>query len=167
MEIIDTKFRQHKVAYIVQCLLAALAITIILLLMDVVAHTALIAALGASACIAFAIPRANVSRTRFLVGGYVMGIAAGVAVSLLHGSAAVGALGLEAHHAAILCGGLAVGLAIFLMVVTNTEHPPAAGVALGLVLNQWDYRAIVVMLGAIISLCVIKRLLSRFLRNLI
>jgi len=33
----------------------------------------------------------------------------------------------------VLFGAIAIGFAIFIMAVTNTEHAPAAGIALGLV----------------------------------
>lgn len=36
-----------------------------------------------------------------------------------------------------LPGALAISLAVFTMVVTRSEHPPAAALALGLVLNDW------------------------------
>jgi membrane protein implicated in regulation of membrane protease activity len=62
---------------------------------------------------------------------------------------------------------LAVGLSLFLMSLTNTEHPPAAGTALGIVVQPWSYQIVIFVLVSVISLAIIRRLLSRYLRDLI
>ena len=171
MRIIDKNFRAHIARYILQCLLATVAVMAVLSLMDVVHQTALIAALGASSFVAFTMPEAHVSQPRYLVGGYIVGIAVGGPLGLLH------ALVLKHYPdyavfgthdlSSILLGGMAVGMAIFLMVITDTEHPPAAGVALALVISPWNHWTILVISGAVVSLCVIKWLLRPFLRNLL
>jgi len=164
----DAKFRRIPGHYMLQSLLATVAIAVALTIMDAVEHTALIASLGASAFIAFTMPKAHVSEPRYLVGGYVVGVVVGVAFGLTFQWLALPAAGHTREVAEIALGGLAVGVAIFVMVVTNCEHPPAAGVALGLVVNQtWDWLTIVVILAAICSLSLVKWLLRRFLRNLL
>jgi CBS-domain-containing membrane protein len=150
-----------------QCLLATVAIIVTLMLMDVVAHTALIASLGASTFIAFTMPRANVSNPRYLVGGYVIGVLFGVLFGLLSAHVAAGKSETVQHVCQILFGGVAVGLAIFGMVVTNCEHPPAAGVALGLVIGSWDVWTLVAILGSITALAILRTVLRRFMRNLL
>jgi CBS-domain-containing membrane protein len=50
----------------------------------------------------------------------------------------------ESPH--VVFGAMAVGLAIFVMVITGTAHPPAAGLALELILNEWSPLTIVVVL---------------------
>jgi len=52
------------------------------------------------------------------------------------------------------------------MVVTNLEHPPAAGVALGLVLNNCEARTVAVVLGGIFLLTLAKELMRSFLMDL-
>jgi CBS-domain-containing membrane protein len=62
---------------------------------------------------------------------------------------------------------LSVGLSILLMVLTNTEHAPAAGTALGLVVGGWAPSAILfVLLGAVI-LSAVHMLLRPHLTNLL
>ena len=61
---------------------------------------------------------------------------------------------------------LAVGLSIFLMTVTNTEHPPAASTALGVVAHVWSYEVVIFILLAAISLAIVRRLLRSHLRDL-
>ena len=71
----------------------------------------------------------------------------------------------ESPH--VVFGAMSVGLAIFVMVITDTEHPPAAGLALGLILNEWSLLTIVVVFVGIISLSVIKFILKPVLKNLL
>ena len=168
MRIIDRQFRHHPHHYVLQCLLAMAAIMIVLLFMNAVAYTALIAALGASAFIVFTMPDLNVAKPRFLVGGYIVGILVGVPLGMVRRWHWLTNLGMTESASLVLLGGLAVGLAIFLMVITNTEHPPAAGVALGLVVSTtWDVTTLAVILNAIIALSVLKWLLRPFLKNLL
>ena len=168
MKLFDAKFRRIPGHYVVQCLMATGAIMVVLVLMDAGEHTALIAALGASAFIAFTMPKAHVSEPRYLIGGYLVGLVVGAAFGLTHRWVDLARLGLSASAAEVVLGGLAVGVSIFIMVVINTEHPPAAGVALGLVVNRgWGATTLAVILSAIISLCLIKWLLRRYLRNLL
>jgi len=135
-KLFDARFRRIPGHYVVQCLLAAAAMMVVLALMDTVGETAPIASLGASTFIAFTMPHVHVWEARYMVGGYVVGVAAGVA--------------------------------IFLMVLTNTEHPPAAGIALGLVIDRrWGLHTVGLILGCIVALTLAKWLLRRYLRNLL
>lgn len=69
MKIFDSKFRSNKTRYTLQCVLAACAVCIVLLLLNAMSDTAIIAALGASAFIAFTMPQVDASKPRFLIGG--------------------------------------------------------------------------------------------------
>ena len=120
-----------------QCGLATGTVLIILLFPNILFHTAILGALGASAFIVFTMPETRSARPRFLIGGYVVGIAVGCFCHMLSRSPWLLPLFLYPERARIVLGALSVGLAIFFMVITDTEHPPAAGVALGLVLNPW------------------------------
>ena len=74
MKVFDEKFRRNKVRYISQCILATLSVFVVLLLLDVITNVAVIAALGASFFIAFTMPEKQVSKPRFLIGGYLEGL---------------------------------------------------------------------------------------------
>ena len=168
MKVLDEKFKHNKARYVLQCLLATLSVAVILLLLDTMSHAAIIAALGASSFIAFTMPEAPMSRPRFLIGGYLVGMVSGClchclcAMSLLAQSSTTG------PYLDVLFGAIAVGLAIFVMVITNTEHPPAASLALGLVLHDGcDYRTLTVVLIGIVSLSVVKAALKPVLRDLL
>ena len=60
-----------------------------------------------------------------------------------------------------------VGVLIIMMAVTDTEHPPAAGTVLGMSTRTWDPEIFAVIVGAVLLLAAIKRVLRRYLRDLI
>jgi CBS-domain-containing membrane protein len=62
----DDRLTTHNIRrYAIQCLLATLVVLILLVTPDAVTQTVLIAALGASTFIAFAVPRSLVSSPRW------------------------------------------------------------------------------------------------------
>ena len=166
MKIIDTKLKHNIGRYIFQCFLATLAILIVLLFLDVLKHTAIIASLGATAFIVFATPKSYPSLPRPLIGGYIVGIFVGSLCYLLSTSSWILALVPTQKLLHLIFGSLAVGISIFLMVITDTEHPPAAGIALGLVINEWDYRTIIFIISGVLVLFLIKILLRSVLVDL-
>ena len=163
---IDRHFRREDFKrYALQCGLAGLVVLVLLLVLDAVTQTVLIAALGASAFIAFAVPRSPHSGPRSMIGGYVVGIVAGSSLSVLNTLIGVSA---GADHAVmVIFGAIAISLAMFTMVVTRTEHPPAAALALGLVLNEWNLLTLAVVLAGVIGLSIIKQLILPALLDLI
>jgi CBS-domain-containing membrane protein len=56
---------------------------------------------------------------------------------------------------------------MFLMVVTRTEHPPAAALALGLVLNEWSPLTLLVVISGVVGLSICKRLVLPILMDLL
>ena len=161
--LIDPRFKKNPFHYIVQCLLAVAFLAVILLLLDAVFHTVMIASFGATSFIVFAMPQVKICVPRRLIGGYVVGILIGIVCSMIFSAVH------NAFDVAFLrgfFGALAVGLSTFLMTITNTEHPPAAGLALGLVYEGVDYLTLTVILLGVLLLTAIKMLLRNYLINL-
>ncbi len=152
--------------YAIQCTLAAAVVLILLLMLDAVTQTVLIAALGASSFIAFAVPRSLVSSPRCMVGGYIVGIIAGTLMSTLNVAFDFSDT-VVAHTSLIIFAALATGIAMFIMVMTRTEHPPAAALALGLVLNEWSSLTLLVVVGGIVALSISKQLILPWLMDLL
>jgi CBS-domain-containing membrane protein len=164
---IEQRIRRDKFKrYAMQCGLAGVVVLILLLVLDAVTQTVLIAALGASAFIAFAMPRSLHSDPRYLVGGYVIGMLSGSAMSLIDSQIVVSSVVLS-HAVMIICGALAISFTMFMMVVTRTEHPPAAALALGLVLNEWNLLTLLVVLLGVIGLSLVKQLVLPILMDLV
>ena len=162
MPLIDPKLKRNWPYFLLQCGLASLAILVVLVFLDTLEQMGIIAALGATTFIVFAMPLSRESQPRRLLGGYAVGIGLGVVFHLLIALVVARHLDLFGPEGAayiqlrVVAGAAAVGLSILLMTMTNTEHPPAAGMALGLVLNEWGLAALAFVLAAILVLSGIK-----------
>ena len=161
----DKKFYQNKGKYITQCVFTTVAILMTLLALNVMPNAVVLAAIGATTFIVFSLPHKESSRTRYIVGGYIIGILVG---SLCH----VFEHNLFPHHYLHsyydeIFGAIAVGLSMFFMVILNLEHPPAAGIALGMVLYSWSLTAVAVTIFAISILLYLRYLMRDSLIDLI
>jgi len=163
MRIFDKNALTDIRPYLFQSLLATFTILLILLFLDVLSHTAIIATLGSTAFLVFTRPRAYAARLRPLLGGYLIGICVGVLCYFL----SLLPLPISRSTEYIIFAAIAVGAAIFLMVLTDTEHPPAAGMALGLVMNPWDADTLLFILSAILVMAALRRLLQPIMIDLI
>jgi len=94
---------------------------------------------GASAVLIYGVPEVPLAQPRNVIGGHIISAATGVTVYAL--------CGLTWWSAA-----LATALAIALMLVTRTAHPPGGATALGAVLGKVSVQYILtpVALGAVI-----------------
>ncbi len=165
--LLDKKFLEKRRWYFLQSGMATLSILLVISVLSAVQHTVLVAAVGASSFIAFTMPQVESSRPRYLIGGYIIGILIGCLFHFLAEGFVWLTLPLEPTQLHILFGALATGVAIFLMVITNTEHPPAAGLALGFCISDWDLLTVGVVIMAIITISAIKERLKHCLINLL
>jgi CBS-domain-containing membrane protein len=165
--IIDESFTKAPKTYIIQSLLAAVAVAIILYFLEVLTHAAIVAALGASTFFVFAMPNATAAQPRRLVGGHVVGLLCGILCYYAFLTGPLGELSGDAEFITWFAYALSVGLSIFLMTITNTEHPPASGTALGIIAHGWSYEVVVFVLVYAVSLAIARRLLRGYLRDLV
>lgn len=153
---IDREFRLYWKHYVLQSLLATASVFIVLYFLSW-QHAVIIASIGATTFIVFAMPDYITAQSRNVIGGHIVGLFCGFVFSLIPHSA----LWLSA-----LVYSLAVGTSIFIMVVTDTEHPPASGTALGVVMTGISLQVLIVVVMSIIILSVIHRLLKPYLKDL-
>ncbi len=165
MKIIDPKVKNNKDRYIFQCMLATIALLFIFLIFDVFKYTSIVASLGATTFIVFTMPQAYSSGFRPLIGGYLIGTFVGVVSRLVLELAMQNFINPEGVIFLVFAA-IAVGFATFFMTLVNAEHPPAAGIAVGLVFHDWDFKTIVFVLSAVGILALIKKLLKPVLKNL-
>jgi CBS-domain-containing membrane protein len=162
----DPVFRRHPGRYIFQCTLAVATMLLVIGGLKVILNAALLASLGSTVFLVFAMPHVRFSHTTHLLGGYAVGLAVGMTVWWLEKTLLLndpqGLIGVWT----IVFTALAVGLSMLVMVVTNTDHPPAVGLTVGLLIDNWDWRTIVVIVGSLIALVMIRRLLRNRLINL-
>ena len=168
MNIIDDKVRKNLFNYLFQCALVTVILLVALLFLNILTETALIASLGATAFIMFAMPKSYSSAPRRLIGGYFIGIIVGLLCYYL-GTLFIDFSFLASitnHSSPLFFAALSVGLSIFFMTITNTEHAPAAGISLGLVINQWSVSSVLFIIAVMIVMILVQRLLKSFLINL-
>jgi len=142
--------------YIFQSLLAALTIFIIFFILGS-DQTVIIASIGASAFIVFAIPKANVALPHKLIGGHIIGLLCGILCSLIPE---------VSFFVSVTSYSLAIGLSTFLMVALDFEHPPAAGTALGVALTGFSLKAAIVLIATVIILATLHVFLRKHLKDL-
>ena len=163
---LDEKLRKENMwpHYIFQSLLATFVMFLVLLLL--INAPVIVAALGASAFIVFAMPKNVTAQPRNLVGGHVVGAISGsVFASLLI------ILNMDSVFHQVIAASASVGLTIFIMVVTDTEHPPGCSTSLGLVIygstpsHLFSYAGFILISAVILS--GVKHVLSPQLKDLV
>ena len=163
MNLIDKSFIRDPKHYLLQSLLAVVVIMVIFYF-EVIPHIVIAISLGGRAFIVFTMP--SRATTRRLVGGHIVGLICGSIFYFLFFTGPLAELAANERVITILAYALAVGLCIFLMTITNTEHTPAVSTALGIVADGWSYQIVLSVLLCAISLAVIRELLHRRLRDL-
>lgn len=165
--IIDPKFRLNMLShYIIQTAIAAAFMFVVLLILHGLGQLVIVAALGSSAFTVFAMPDKVRSRARYVVGGHVCCLVTGTLLHLLTHHWLFTYWAMSPKMELIGASSLAVGASLFLMCVTDTEHPPAAGVAVGTAIAPFRIDvAVTVVLGATM-LSLGRFLLRRWLKAL-
>ncbi len=167
LKVFDPKFRQIKSRYLLQSLLAALVLFVILSVLEIGANLIVIAAVGSSTFVIFTMPESRTAYPRSLVGGHLIGLVSGaITYSLFLGLSSLPQDLISEGFLIIISGALSVGLATFLMSVTNTEHPPAGGTALAIVLQGLTWTSALFVIASAIGLSLTRWLLRKWLRNL-
>lgn len=151
--------------YFFQVGLAALSLMLALwaadlLTGDSVARAVLVAAIASTAFILFIGPRSVTAHPRHSIGGHAMAIVAaglvGFVAEYLAGAQFASELSLWFGFYAAL----AVGLAMLLMALTDTEHAPAAGTALAIVAHGLDWELIGFLATMVLLLAGVHALLK-------
>ena len=162
----DVGFRKHKKQFILQSLMAVGVVSIVLIFLDFLADGIVVASIGASSTIAFGNPHAKQAGPRYLIGGYFFGILSGAFCCLIAFGLDQLFPGIHSDFVMALLGAFSVGLTMFLMVITNTEHPPSSALALGLVLNGFSLLSAAVAIIGIALISLTQRLLKKYMYDL-
>ncbi len=123
--------------YFLQCCLATIALILILIIGDTL-KTAIIVGIASSTFTIFVVPNSVAATPRKVIGGHLLAAFTGTLIALILQSPPLIQVIVENRYLLDAAAALSVGVGIFLMVVTNTEHPPAAGTSLGLVIQCCD-----------------------------
>ena len=150
---IGEKFKKLWKYYIWQSCLAAVALFIIVLILGK-DKMVVISAMGATAFVVFAMPTAVSAQTRNVIGGHFVGLVTGTIFYFV-------TLPYFIEYP------LVVGIAIFVMVALDVEHPPAAGTALAVVINEVSPDVFFTIIASAIILSQCRFYLRHLLKDLI
>lgn len=138
-------------------------------------HSQLLWAVGAGSIastsfIIFTIPQSVSARSSRIVGGYAIAIIVGL---LIH-YALMGFFSLLTTHFVMsdprifwMTASVSVGISMILMVLFDCQHPPAAGIALVLVLDIHGFGMLFIIMFAALALSLIKLIFNDKLINLV
>jgi CBS-domain-containing membrane protein len=121
-------------------------------------HAVVIAAIGASAFIVFVMPDNVTARSRNIICGHIIGFCVGSLCALIPQSS---------PWCSIIAYSLAVGLSIFIMLITTTGHPPAAATALGIAIMGFSLHAVIAVITSVVLLALAHHFLKPFLKQLV
>jgi len=150
------RFRRYWKNYLWQSLCATGVIWLVLTLLSM-EQAVIITSIGATAFIVFMKPYSPFAAPRNVIGGHLIGMALGALISLIpHPTPAT------AH----LVYAAAVGATLFTMVVSDTEHPPAAGTALCVAVSGASWRVAATVVTSVLLLALFHQLLQPHLCDL-
>jgi CBS-domain-containing membrane protein len=138
----------------------------ILTFVNSLSTAAIAAGLASSVVGIFINPSNRTSRIRSVVGGHGVALVLGSIFTLILYLDPVETYLVDMEHLRNLSYAFTVGVAVLLMAITNTEHPPAAGTAIGMASREFDIFVFFSIIGAVFVLAVIKLALRPHLRDL-
>ena len=165
--VLDQYIHSKWAHYVFQCGLAAVSLIFILLVGDTVFKTAIVVGIASSAFTVFVIPDSVAATHRKVIGGHFVAGIVGAVISLSIQSTGLNSLAEETRYFIDIAAALSVGIGIFVMVVTNTEHPPAAGTSLGIVFYGFDWTSMVFILLSALLLSLVRVALRPKMINLL
>jgi len=154
-------------SYLFQGFLAMASLAVFFVVEDAFAKASIVAAMGATSFTVFVIPHSPTAQPRRVIGGHTVGIAVGVLFWYLLTGTPLAPLAEANRYIFDVMAAGAVGLAVLAMAGSGTEHPPAAGTALGLVVHSWGYQTILFVVGGAVLLSAIRTLLAGRLEDLL
>lgn len=162
----DPGFVKFPWAFVFQAALATAVMLAILTFVQSLSSAAIAAGLASSVVGIFIAPSNSTARIRSVVGGHGVALGLGSLFSVMLFLDPVQAFLLDADVLRNLSYATAVGAAMLLMAITNSEHPPAAGTALGMASREFDILIFLSIIGAVALLAVIKLAVRPYLRDL-
>lgn len=163
----DRRVISHAPQYLFQIGLATIALAVVLLVEDRIFNAAIVVAIASTAYIVFVIPDSVAATPRKVLGGHAVAVLVGGILSYLFSFTFLGTLAVESRLFFDIIAAASVGLSILIMVSTNTEHPPAAGTALGLMFQGFSLNTVAFIMVSALLLCIIRMILRPRLQNLL
>jgi len=154
---IKREFKGHAGNYVFQCLLATITVFIILYILTL-QNVVIVASMGSTAFVVFALPRSVSAQPKCVIGGNLVGLLCGTLCSLFT---------IASDLLTLVLYAVAVGLSIFIMVIINTEHPPASGLALGVAIRGYSLKVALTVITFSILLSIVHIIFKKQIKDLV
>ncbi len=152
----DQRFRPYWFKYLLQSIYATASVFIALVILRQ-QNLVVAASLAATSFTLFVMPHRVIASARNVIGGHMAGLLTGSLFSLISVNSTITQ---DVVYAAT------VGTAMLLMAVTDTEHTPAAGTALGTVIAGFSVKLVLGVLTGVVLIKLFHAMLKPILRDL-
>ncbi len=157
-----TEFKMHWKNYVFQSLFATCVIFVVMLYLGVGEHrSVIVASIGATAFLVFALPQKSLSQPRNVIGGHLVGLISGCLSVLIMKYAPS-----DSEYILATVYAFSVGFSIFVMVVVDMEHPPGSGTALGIAVGGFSWNVLLTVMISAVLLSLIHHFAKSSLRDL-
>lgn len=172
---IKDRFQSAWFNYIWQPLTAVVFMSIVLFILNALATSSILWAVGAgalaSSCfVVFGQPFSSNAFPHRIIGGYFIGIGMGGLMRIISEQLYLFQKDflVSPHFQTMgILAAVTVGLALFFMTLFRLQHPPATGMALVLVLDVRDYKTMFVVFFAATALALLRIVLKKQLIDLV
>ncbi len=157
-----TEFKMHWKNYVFQSLFATCVIFVVMLYLGVGEHrSVIVASIGATAFLVFALPQKSLSQPRNVIGGHLVGLISGCLSVLIMKYAPS-----DSEYILATLYAFSVGFSMFVMVVVDAEHPPGSGTALGITVGGFSWDVLLTVMISAVVLSLIHHFAKSYLRDL-
>ena len=154
---IDSKFPRHWIRYLLQSSYADATVFFITITLS--NSPVIIASIGATAFIVFAMPNNIAAEPKRIIGGHFLGFFIGSCFAVFPF--------MDVVFFKAMWFSLSVGITILFMVVLDLEHPPAAGTALGMTLISYSSTSVMTIAISVLFLAIVGHLSKPYLKDLV
>jgi CBS-domain-containing membrane protein len=158
---LDEKLKNNNLSiwnYIGQSLLATVTVFLVIhLLGNFTEDAVIVAVVGSTTFVVFAMPDHSTAYPRNVIGGHSVCVLVGILFALI--------LRYVEMDVTIAISG-AIGLAIFIMLITDTEHPAAAGSPIPIILSGIAIDLVLFIVASALLLSIARIILKPWLKDL-
>lgn len=168
--------KTYRLRYILcQCAIVFTLMLLIILSMGSMIRSSALDVIGTSSLAAslftlFAAPDAKMAYARHMIGGYAIGIFVGIVLCYLRTIVAGDGIGETIGHysySMAIFASLSAALTMFGMVKWNVAHPPAMGFSFGLIVEDWHWQTLILLMFVVTLLSLLRWILTPFLYRLV
>jgi len=171
LRIFDTKLKHERKRYFVQVSLASISLFLVLVASSFLSSAleskaVIVAAIASTAFVLFIMPHSDTAHPRHVSGGHLVALVIGVAFVWVADSLVTLQAIEDSKFFFPVFAATGVGFSMLVMAATDTEHPPAAGTALGILSSPVSLELVLFILMSVSLLLTIQLSFRKRLHNL-